>query len=118
MPTTTTFMPSRSAATTALLALARDDLAALEVLFDSLGSIAYGLAIRITGDPTTAGTVVEEAFLEVWRTAASFDVRAATAEAWVLRVVRARSIAVVRATQPINGGESRPVGVVSRWPVP
>jgi len=78
---------------------ARGDEAALAELYDRHGGLAYSLAYRILRSATLAEDAVQEAFLGVWRGAERFDARRASARAWLLLQVRARSIDRVRHEQ-------------------
>jgi RNA polymerase sigma-70 factor, ECF subfamily len=81
----------------ALLALAaREDEDALAALYDRYGRVAYGLALRIVRDQALAEDAVQEAFLAVWRTAASFRAERAKASTWILTLVHRRAVDVVR----------------------
>jgi RNA polymerase sigma factor (sigma-70 family) len=81
----------------ALLALAaREDEEALAQLYDRYGRVAYGLAVRIVRDPALAEDAVQEAFLAVWRTAASFRAERAKPSTWILTFVHRRAVDVVR----------------------
>ena len=40
---------------------------ALKTAYEDHGSLAYGLALRMIGDPARAEDVVEAAFLQLWR---------------------------------------------------
>jgi len=81
----------------ALLArVARGDEAALGEVYDAFGRIAYGLALRIIRDERLAEDAVQEAFLAVWRQAASFDAARASARTWVLTLVHRRAVDLVR----------------------
>ena len=56
-----------------IAAVARGDQPALLVLYDRHGRIAYGLAYRILGDAGAAEEAVQDAYLRIWRRAATFD---------------------------------------------
>ncbi len=56
----------------------------------------FGLALTIVGDPATAEDVAQEAFTRVWRHAASFDPRRASATTWVLTITRNLAIDAIR----------------------
>jgi RNA polymerase sigma-70 factor (ECF subfamily) len=81
----------------ALVALvARGDEDALAELYDRIGRIAYGLALRVLRDERYAEDAVQEAFLQVWRSAATFRAERAKASTWVLTLVHRRAVDVVR----------------------
>ena len=81
----------------ALVALiARGDETALAELYDRVGRIAYGLAVRILRDERLAEDAVQEGFLTVWRTAASFTAARAKASTWILTLVHRRAVDLVR----------------------
>jgi RNA polymerase sigma factor (sigma-70 family) len=81
----------------ALVALvARGDEDALAELYDRVGRIAYGLALRILRDERHAEDAVQEAFLQVWRNAATFRPERAKASTWVLTLVHRRAVDLVR----------------------
>jgi RNA polymerase sigma factor (sigma-70 family) len=79
-----------------LAAMARDDARALVELYDRLGRVSYGLALRVLRDPVLAQDAVQDAFLAAWRTAAAFDPRRGKAQTWVLTLVHRRAVDVVR----------------------
>jgi len=81
----------------ALVALvARGDEDALAELYDRVGRIAYGLALRILRDERHAEDAVQEAFLQVWRSAGTFRPERAKASTWVLTLVHRRAVDLVR----------------------
>ena len=81
----------------ALVALvARGDEDALAELYDRIGRIAYGLALRVLRDERHAEDAVQEAFLQVWRSAATFRAERAKASTWVLTLVHRRAVDLVR----------------------
>jgi len=81
----------------ALVALvARGDEDALAELYDRIGRIAYGLALRVLRDDRLAEDAVQDGFLAVWRTAAAFRPERAKASTWVLTLVHRRAVDLVR----------------------
>jgi RNA polymerase sigma-70 factor (ECF subfamily) len=81
----------------ALVALvARGDEPALAELYDRVGRVAYGLALRVVRDERLAEDAVQEGFLAVWRTAASFRAERAKASTWILTLVHRRAVDLVR----------------------
>ena len=81
----------------AILALvSRGDEAALGVLYDRFGKAAHRLAWRIVRDERLAEDAVQDAFLAVWRTAASFRPDRAKASTWILTLVHRRAVDLVR----------------------
>ena len=81
----------------ALVALvARGDEDALAELYDRIGRIAYGLALRVLRDDRLAEDAVQDGFLAAWRTAAAFRPERAKASTWVLTLVHRRAVDLVR----------------------
>jgi len=77
-------------------ALAAGDETALAGLYDRYGALAYGVALRVLGDPGRAEDAVQDAFLKLWRGAAGFDASRGTLRGWLLAAVRNRSIDMLR----------------------
>jgi RNA polymerase sigma-70 factor, ECF subfamily len=73
------------------------NLADLEALYDAHHRQAIGLAYHILGDMGEAEEVVQEAFLSAWRSGHTYDPSRGSAHAWLLSMVRNRSIDVLRA---------------------
>ncbi len=81
----------------ALVALvARGEENALAELYDRVGRVAYGLALRILRDDRLAEDAVQEGFLAVWRSAAAFRAERAKASTWILTLVHRRAVDLVR----------------------
>ena len=81
----------------ALVALvARGDEDALAELYDRGSRVAYGLALRILRDERHAEDALQEAFLQVWRNAATFRADRAKASTWILTLVHRRAVDLVR----------------------
>ena len=77
-------------------ALAAGSQEALAELYDRYSGLAYGIAMRVLGDPGRAEDAVQEAFLNVWNRAAAFDPARGSLRAWLLTAVRNRSIDYLR----------------------
>ena len=81
----------------ALVALvARGDEAALGELYDRVGRTAYGIAYRVLRDDRLAEDAVQEGFLAVWRSAATFRAERAKASTWIVTLVHRRAVDLVR----------------------
>src|SRR5256885_13189549 len=83
--------------------LAAGDHEALDQLYDRYAGLAYGVAMRVLGDPSRAEDAVQDAFMNVWRRAASFDAPRGSLRAWLLTSVRNRCIDYLRG----RGGRER-----------
>ena len=79
-----------------LVGVKAGDAAAFALLYDRHSRAAYGLAYRILGEATAAEDVVQEAFLTVWRQAATYSPERGTVRAWLLAIVHHRAIDHVR----------------------
>lgn len=95
--------PSSAAAATsddpdvaAIARLAGGELDALEGLYGRYGTMAYSIAVRITGDPGAAEDVVQEAFLGAWRNAGRYVPGRGSVKTWLLAIVHHRAIDAIR----------------------
>src|SRR5690349_786785 len=83
---------------------ARGDAEAFRQLYASEAPRLYAVALRITRQAALASDAVHDAFLQVWRNASRFDPGRGTARAWLLSLVRYRSIdAVTRTRREVTG---------------
>src|ERR1051326_5473030 len=76
--------------------MAARDQSALADLYDRYGGLAYGVALRVLGDPGRAEDTVQEAFLKLWHGAAGFDPARGSLRTWLITVVRNRAIDQLR----------------------
>ena len=77
--------------------IAQGDDRALAHLYDSTSRMMFGLCLRIVKDPSAAEDITLEVYLQVWRTAGSYDPVRGTVSAWLLTVARSRAIDWLRA---------------------
>ncbi|MBI3954182.1 MAG: sigma-70 family RNA polymerase sigma factor [Chloroflexi bacterium] len=82
-----------------IAALQRQEVQALEELYDRFGGLAYSLAFKVLGDGSLAEDVVQEVFFNLWRQAQSFDGSRGSVRAWLLASSRHRSIDFLRRRQ-------------------
>jgi len=72
--------------------IAEQDEAAMAELYDRASQLVYSLCRRIVGDSDAAETAALDTFMQVWRTADSFDDSRGSVEAWLLTLARSRSL--------------------------
>lgn len=78
------------------------DGAAVAVLYDRYSRAAYGLATHILGDADSAGAVVQQAFLSVWRQAPVEVPERGPAGAWFMSIVHHQAIDALRRKRATN----------------
>jgi len=72
------------------------DTGAFTVLYDRHSRAAYSLAYRMMGGRQASDDLVQEAFLDVWRAAASYRAQKGSVRTWLLSIVRNRDIDQLR----------------------
>lgn len=75
-----------------MLRVQGDDAQAFEALYDRFAGRAYGLARSIARNDTRAQDVVQDAFLSVWRSRASYVPARGSVVGWIMGTVRNRAI--------------------------
>lgn len=75
---------------------AKGDRASLHALYQEEAGRLIGVARRIVRRQELAEEVVQDAFLQIWRKASSFDPELGSARSWIYTVVRNRALNVVR----------------------
>jgi RNA polymerase sigma-70 factor, ECF subfamily len=75
-----------------LFAICAGDVDALGALYDRHAAHALALAFRIVADRQVAEEVVQDAFLSVWRQAATYSAGRGRARPWLLAIVHHRAI--------------------------
>lgn len=75
--------------------VARGDEEALGELYDRYARATYGVAVRVLRDRRLAEDAVQDAFLDVWRTAARFGA-GYDGRAWIMVIAHRRAVDLVR----------------------
>jgi RNA polymerase sigma-70 factor (ECF subfamily) len=82
-----------------IASIARKDVRALETLYDRHRVLAYSLSLRVLGNASDAEDVVQEAFLNLWRSAETYRTGRGSVRSWLLSIVHHRCIDKLRSRQ-------------------
>ena len=74
----------------------RGDAEAFAVLYDRHSRVAYSLAYRMMGERQAAEDLLQDAFLEIWRGAATYRAERGSLRTWILSIVHNRGIDQLR----------------------
>ncbi len=84
-----------------LLRLVADgDEQAMAALFDRYSKVVYSVSLRVLRDPASAEDVLQEIFLQIWRSPAGFIATRGSLGGWLAVVARNRSIDLLRRKRP------------------
>jgi RNA polymerase sigma-70 factor (ECF subfamily) len=92
-------MPARSTPfdyEAAVLAVARGERFALQALYEREARWLLGVALRIVRDRERAEDVLQDAFMQVWQHASTYQPALGSARGWVYTIVRHRALKEVR----------------------
>lgn len=76
--------------------IAQRDETALKALYDLTARKLYGLSLRMVGSAEAAEDALQEAFLQVWRSAGDYRASLSPPMAWLGLIVRSRSLDSLR----------------------
>jgi len=89
--------PQQAAADSALIErMMAGDENALATLYDRYSGMLYGLLLRILKDTQAAEEVLQDLFLQLWRTANRYDASRGSMTAWLMVMARNRAISRLR----------------------
>lgn len=83
-----------------LVRVQRGEESAMELLYDRYSKLVYSVALRVLRDPASAEDVLQEIFLQIWRSPQSFIATRGSLGGWLAVVSRNRSIDALRRKKP------------------
>ncbi|HNF05415.1 MAG TPA: ECF RNA polymerase sigma factor SigK [Mycobacterium sp.] len=87
--------------------VAQRDADAFAAFYDATRARVYGLVTRVLRDRGYSEETTQDVYLQVWRTAESYDPASGTALAWLLTLAHRRAVDRVRSEQAASQRESR-----------
>lgn len=72
-------------------------------LYDLYSSLVYSVALRILGDTGAAEDILQEVFMQLWRSPEAFDSSRGSLPAWLSVIARNRAIDSLRRRRPEAG---------------
>ncbi len=87
--------------------VAQRDRDAFAAFYDATRSRVYGMVLRVLRDRGYSEETTQDVYLQVWRTAESYDPASGTALAWLLTLAHRRAVDRVRAEQAATRRDSR-----------
>ena len=76
--------------------VARGDPSALEALYDRHAGMVLGLCLKLMGDHTAAGQILEQTFWQVWQSALTYSTQRGPFASWLFRLARELAQGAVR----------------------
>jgi RNA polymerase sigma-70 factor (ECF subfamily) len=73
---------------------------AMAELYDRLSPVVYGIALRVLGNTDAAEDILQEVFLQLWRTPDAFDPARGSLAAWLAMISRNRALDALRKRRP------------------
>lgn len=92
-------------------AIRSGDQGAMAALYDRYSSIVYSVALRVLQDTGAAEDVLQEIFMQLWRSPGAFDANRGNMAAWLAVISRHRAIDALRRRRPENNIEDLVVSV-------
>ncbi len=87
--------------------VAQRDRGAFAAFYDATRSRVYGMVLRVLRDRGYSEETTQDVYLQVWRTAESYDPASGTALAWLLTLAHRRAVDRVRSEQAATQRDSR-----------
>jgi RNA polymerase sigma-70 factor (ECF subfamily) len=88
------------------------DHGAFDDLYRAYASAAYGLALRVTGQPALAQEVVSDAFMALWRAPEAFDPARGAFRTFLLSLTHHRAVDTVRREERLRRRTQNPMNLL------
>lgn len=98
--------------------VARAEPGAFEVLYERHSGAAFSLAYRMVSTRNAAEDVVQEAFLNLWRSGARYDRGRGSVRTWILGIVHHRAIDALRRAAVHDRRRTGDEGIAERLEAP
>src|SRR3954452_4400674 len=98
--------------------VSRADARAFEVVYERHAGAAFSLAYRMVGSRNVAEDVVQEAFLNLWRSGARYERTRGSVRTWVLGIVHHRAIDALRRSTVHDRRRTSDEGIEERLEAP
>jgi RNA polymerase sigma-70 factor, ECF subfamily len=82
---------------------------AMAALFDRYSKTVYSVALRVLHDPSSAEDVLQEIFMQIWRSPEAFVATRGSLGGWLAVVSRNRSIDTLRRKRPTESVDDMPL---------
>jgi RNA polymerase sigma-70 factor, ECF subfamily len=81
-------------------AIRSGDEQAMAQIYERYSPIVYAVALRVLGDTATAEDILQEVFMQLWRTPEVFNASRGSLPAWLAVIARNRAIDSLRKRRP------------------
>jgi RNA polymerase sigma-70 factor, ECF subfamily len=76
------------------------DQGAMAELYDRYSSIVYAVAMRVLGDTAASEDVLQDIFMQLWRSPGAFDASRGSLAPWLAVIARNRAVDTLRKRRP------------------
>ena len=85
---------------TLVSAIRSGDEQAMAQLYERYSSVVYSVALRVLGDTAAAEDILQDVFMQLWRSPDAFDASRGSLPGWLAVITRNRAIDLLRKRRP------------------